>query len=145
MTEKEFRKKVLKRLENIEKRVDDLTRNLEDIAQAPDRRGIRGFARERPFNPWTEKSIRNAKSINIDPGILAKPETILPTLKALESNPEGLTADDVSRITERNRTTEANYLRKMYLLGIVDKCKSGKKAVYKLQALYLPAHIKDRI
>ncbi|MGD2247532.1 MAG: hypothetical protein PVF58_03940 [Candidatus Methanofastidiosia archaeon] len=154
MTEKRFREEILERLENIERKVNALTTILDDLFQTLDQPNIFKPAQERrerlndyerSINPWTERSIRGISNTDIDPKILGKTETILPTLKALGSNPKGLTAKEVSGITERDRTTEANYLRKMYILGIVDKEKSGRKIIYKLSASNIPEHIKNRI
>ncbi len=103
---------------------------------------------KKPPSPWTRKSIESFskdRRINIDFEILADPETLLPTLKALKTNLNGLTAEEVSQITERSRATEANYLSKMYKLGLLDKARFGKNTKYRLSEKMIPPSIRNQI
>ena len=170
MTNETHEKEMLERLEKIEETlarlsdgIDNLTRGMKNHFRTPRKDGsvrhgpsgdygLHGSfdaeLHEKPPSPWALKSIKSSeqdRKINIDPKILAGPETLVPTLRALKSNPEGLTAREVGKITRRSRSTEANYLSKMFMLGFVDKIKFGKNAKYKYSDRWLPPHIKDQI
>lgn len=168
-------REVLERLEKIEEalsrlneRIDDLTRNMGNIFGTSGVSGVLGPQPSRdykglplrPFgdfdteahkkspSPWTMKSLapsRTVKRIDVDLEILGDPETLLPTLRALKSSKDGLTADEVSKITRRNRSTEANYLSKMFKLGALDKVRLGKSTKYKLSEKWIPPHIREQI
>lgn len=154
-------------LRNLSGKVDDLTGVIKNVFMVSDKSGsqktgisdYRGMSLA-PFeeletdphkdlpNPWTMKSIESfskGRKIDVDIRLLADPKSLLPTLKALKSNPQGLTAKEVSKITKRNRTTEANYLSKMFKLGILDKVKFGRNTKYKLSEKMTHQSIKDQI
>lgn len=173
MTKNTHEKEVSERLERIEEtlarlsdRMDNMFRGMREMKAhfgtsrkdsptkpvRPSRHGFHGDLtpgqQKKPSNPWALKSIESSwqdRSISIDLKILASPDTLLPTLRALKSNPNGLTAEEVGRITKRNRSTEANYLSKMFMLGFVDKVKSGRNAKYKYSDRWLPPYIEDQI
>lgn len=173
MTRDTHEKEVLERLEKIEEtlgrmndRMDNLFRGMREMKTHPrtqkkDSEEKSGRSDDREFhggpalgqrkkspNPWALKSIGPSardRRISIDINILARPDTLLPTLRALKSSPHGLTAEEVGKITERDRSTEANYLSKMFMLGFVDKVKSGRNAKYKYSDRWLPPHIKDQV
>jgi DNA-binding transcriptional ArsR family regulator len=167
-------KEMLEKLEKIEEKLNTLSERVDDLAESinsifeisggpgllksvssKDFREILASVEDvdtgphkKPLNPWTMKSIGSfskGRKINVNIGVLADPQTLLPTLRALKSNPDGLTAEEVSNITKRSRATEANYLSKMFKLGILDKTKVGKNAQYRLSDKMIPPSIRHQI
>ena len=59
-------------------------------------------------------------------------ETLQSTIEALEQNPQGSTADEISEITGRARNTESAYLRRLHLAGKVEKIRDKRYVKYKL-------------
>jgi DNA-binding transcriptional ArsR family regulator len=55
------------------------------------------------------------------------------TLDALEKIPQGMSAEEVGKITNRSRNTESTYLWRLYLLGKVTREKQGNRIIYKIK------------
>jgi len=84
-------------------------------------------------NPWAFESAKSLFSAQIGRLIIDRAyETYKPTIEALRSAPNGLTAGEISKITGRARNTEATYLQKLYRAGFTERELKGGKAIYKL-------------
>lgn len=55
------------------------------------------------------------------------------TLNALRSKEGGMTADEVGKITNRNRNTESSYLWKLHLAGVINRINKGRKVLYSIK------------
>ncbi|HYW01831.1 MAG TPA: hypothetical protein VE862_10185 [Candidatus Acidoferrum sp.] len=95
---------------------------------------------EPPTNPWTIKTSEalSAAISALGQGVTnritkASYQTYEPTLKALKSARQGLTATAVAKKTTRKRNTESTYLWRLYLAGLVDRKNQGNKAIYSLK------------
>lgn len=99
-------------------------------------------------NPWTLQtasklsyalageiaSLGSALSGNLnDQYALKLLETYRPTLNALKSVAEGCTAEEVGKITRRSRNLESGYLYRLYLAGLLERRKIGRKIKYVLE------------
>jgi hypothetical protein len=171
MTNKTYEKEVLEKLGEIEKTlielgdmINSLTRAMRDFFEVSEEgfsmgpellRNLRFYGDldteqyEKPPSPWILKSIESSeldRRTEADFKILGDTETLLPTLKALKSSPNGLTVQEVSKITRRSTSAENDYLRSMFMLGIVDKIKARKSEKYKLGTdKYIPENIKNHL
>ena len=58
--------------------------------------------------------------------------SIKPIFEALTDKPEGLIINDILARGTRSRSTEVNYLNRLFHSGIVKKERKGKRVVYKL-------------
>jgi len=89
---------------------------------------------EKDANPWALRSAQRLFSYQstgsqiIDGAF----ETYKPTIIALKSASEGLTAGEISKITKRARNTEVLYLKKLQRAGFTKRERKGRKALYKL-------------
>src|SRR5205823_5091573 len=85
---------------------------------------------DRSPNPW---SIQAGQALSTAITVLSKEvrerldkastDTYQQTLEALRANPEGLTAEQVGKLTGRTRNTESAYLWRLYLAGWVERMK----------------------
>jgi hypothetical protein len=131
-------KKNLEVINDMKKNLDTLVAISTDKMQYQD-----GVARrtDRGPNPWAiqtsrmltaamnslnENTIRDVGRSNF--------ETYKLTLDALDGNPDGLTADQVSKKTGRRRNTESAYLYKMSNAGLIERKRKNNKIVYKLDS-----------
>ena len=69
-------------------------------------------------NPWTRDGqsdvMKALASLRQRPSVEFSKETFGPTIKALKSKEEGMTASQVGEITGRKRNTESFYLKRLY-------------------------------
>jgi uncharacterized protein YjgD (DUF1641 family) len=109
-------------------------------SKAPHFQNVYGVRQKAP-NPWaleTSRSLTQAMNA-LDDEVVGKRmkkllEAYKPTLEALRTKPEGLTADEVKEKTGRSRNIESSYLWKLYLAGYATRERSHAKVVYKLKA-----------
>ena len=59
--------------------------------------------------------------------------TYEPTIRALRSKSDWLSADEVSEITGRKRNTESTYLNRLFKAHLLEQKKQGKKVLYNLK------------
>ena len=60
------------------------------------------------------------------------PDYLYRTWHALKQFPNGATADDIARITERERAVESSHLNYLTVMGVIVKRRAGRKAVFTL-------------
>jgi hypothetical protein len=108
--------------------------------KTPRFQNVYGVSQKTP-NPWaleTSRSLTQAMNA-LDNEIVGKRmrklfEAYKPTLEALRSKAEGLTADEVKEKTGRSRNIESSYLWRLYLAGYATRERRHAKVVYKLKA-----------
>jgi DNA-binding transcriptional ArsR family regulator len=151
-------KKLEKRIERLEKKFDEIYTVVKEIkislddlvGLVPSKKMVPIRAREtsqlprvistpmsgtyeKGANPWALRSAQRLFSYEAGKEIIDGAfETYKPTIRALQSSSEGLTAGEISKITGRARNTEVLYLKKLQRAGFTKSQRKGRKALYKL-------------
>ncbi len=131
-------------LEKVYDLIRKMKDNFDNLLGMPDSKTPRlqtvyGVSDRRP-NPWaleTSQFLTQAMS-NVDSELLNKRmgrllETYKPTLDALRSAPQGLTADEVKEKTGRSRNIESSYLWRLYLANYLIRKRNRRRVVYQLK------------